>query len=153
MESTQDLIDYYENTLQNGVPAKSRKKFTKPKTWNPSLAKYFKRLQNLEDITISFNLLELDQQKINQFGWFLDVMKMLPGLERLRNVLIDSNSGEAFRSIEQKISDAVLEFRNVREISVFFFDIVRLVTPEYLLIRQAVEKVNQRQATRCDLMF
>ena len=54
------LSKYFETTLQTNVPVKSQKELIESDPWRPSLAKYIKRLKNLEDFTLIFNMRELN---------------------------------------------------------------------------------------------
>lgn len=150
--NTRRLMAYFENTLQYYPSPKDQKKMAISKMWNPTLAKYFKRLRNLEDSSLEFENHNFKGQK-HETKWLVDVMKMLPSLERLRRVRIWSEYGSEFRSVEEKISSAVFELENVREINMRLYYSFSLAAPYFNVLKQAVKTVNQRQSMKCDLMF
>ena len=143
-----DLVEYVESNLQHGIPAKSRKEITMPTKWNPSLAKYMKHLENLEDLSLKFFIVDPDSSK-----WLVDVMKVLPGLERLRKILMRTRSGELFQGVEQKLISAVKELKNIKTIQLSFYDAMGCFFQMLPNLNRIANEIEQRQITRSDLMF
>ena len=80
-------------------------------------------------------------------------MNVLPSLKRLQKISVDSSSGTALECLEQKISNAVLELRNVKEIDILLLYGMNYRSRSFSDLRDTIDTVNQRQACRCDLMF
>ena len=143
-----EMIYYMESGLQQGVPVRSRKELVMPTKWNPSLAKYMKHLENLEDFNLAFFIIHSDSTK-----WLVDIIKALPSLEKLRRISIGSRCGEYFQSDELKIISAVRELQNVKHMTLDFYDGMGFYQQMLPNLGQIVEETNQRQITRSDLMF
>jgi len=146
--SMDEMIDYMEYGLQQGVPARSRKELSMPTKWNPGLAKYMKRLENLEEFDLTFFIIHRDSTK-----WLVDLFKVLPGLERLRKLSIGSRCGEYFQADEQKIISAVQELQNIKKMRLDFYDAMGFYQQMLPNLNQIVKEINKRQITRSDLMF
>jgi len=144
----EELIDYFELTLQSEISVKSRNKLKRSKTWNPSVAKYLKRLQNLEDFTLNFDVANDDSMR-----WFLDIMKALPSLERLRSVFISTQSGACLLDVEEKVEAALFELENIKLIDMFLFSRDSYSRRMLRGLERTVRDINERQSLRCDLMF
>jgi len=143
-----NLVEYVEYNLQHGVPPKSRKEIAMPANWNPSLAKYLKRLGNLEDLSLKFFIVDSDSSH-----WLVDVMKILPGLDKLRKVFMRTRSGELFIGMEQKLISAVKELKNVKSIHLSFYDAMGCFFQMLPNLNRIAQEIEQRQITRSDLMF
>ena len=121
------------------------------KTWKPHFANYLKRLKNLEKFLLTFDMQFVKAE--NPYEWYLDTMKVLPSLKRLREVYITGDNGASSRNVERQLDDIVKEFRNTREIQINYFHNYNFSQPKYFLLRDAIKQVNERQSMRCDLMF
>jgi len=145
------IAKYFTNTLQHNVPAKTKKRLIESATWNPSLAKNLKKLKNLETFSLTFNMRDLSEK--DPYRWFLDILKALPSLERLRRVSVTCDYGGLYMNLEEKLIAAVKELRNVREIGISFYEHNFLFAPSYRNLKATLKEVNERQAVCCDLMF
>ena len=150
-EKMNSFTAFFANTLQENVSSEPRKKLSIPKIWNPNLAKYLKRLHNLEDFTLIFDVLSPYEK--NSVKWFVDAMNVLPSLEKLRRVQIWSRDGGAVKSHEEKVANAVLEMKNIKEVEINFFDDSGYFMHNYWWIGRIVNQVNKKQSMRSDLMF
>ena len=150
-EKMNSFQTFFENTLQEDISVESRKKLTISKIWNLNLAKYLKRLDNLEDFMLTFDVLNPNEK--GSAKWFVDVMNVLPTLEKLRKVQIWAHDGGAVKDYEAKIVKAMLEMKNIKEIDMNFFDDSGYFMRNYWWIERVVSHVNKRQAMISDLMF
>jgi len=112
------------------------------------LGKYLKGLKNLEDFTLNFEIFNRDSTR-----WFIDVVKVLPSLRRLRNIQTSSQSTRWFLSAEEKLVSAVSELKNVWSVHIHF------ETPYYYYrelmtdLRNKIMEINKNQSMKCQLMF
>jgi len=145
------FLDYFEETLQEEIPTRDQKSLKISNTWNPSLAKYIKRLENLEKFKLSFDLRQKSPNEETQ--WLIDIMRVLSSLERLRSIEIGTKSWEQFIPEEQRMIAAVVEMRNVKEFEFRFEDPADELDSHFETLIETIEEVNKRQSMRCDLMF
>jgi len=103
----------------------------------------------------------------NSAQWFADIMKVLPSLERLRNIEIRTFSGQKCYAFEKEIARAIGELKNIKKIDLEFMDVFEpswgwrwddsfdseTMMKKSVSRSEMVKIVNKRQALRCDLMF
>jgi len=147
---TDFLTKYFQEELQAEISRNSRQKLKISEIWNPNLAKYFKRLENLEDFELRFDIFPSSETG----DWLVDVLKVLPKLEKLRKVNFRTESRERIESFMKYrvIAPILKELKNIREISLDIFDDLY----DYGFnpsLNQMLWKKNESQALRCDLMF
>jgi len=162
VDGRESVMNYFQDVIQQDIPVESRLKLKRSKAWNPNLAKYFKRLKNLQDFSLQFDITEKQST-----DWFVDLMKVLPSLEKLRNMSIKTDSGKFIEHrVEKKIIPVVKELWNLKSISLEYTDVLEedyddsseeeedgsWLRKDFSL-RKTVKKVNERQSLRCDLMF
>jgi len=141
------IIEYFEKDLQEGVAKDSIQELTMSEKFNPHLAQYFSKLQNLEDFSLTFDIFSSESGP-----WFVDLLKVLPNLEKLRKISVRTDSGEVLGSIKpQVVSIMEHEFKNIREVRISSFDIPG--SDEESAFGEMLYKFNEKQALRCDLMF
>ncbi len=148
------LQKYYQETLQSEVPADSRLLLKKSKKWNPSLAKYFKKLEELELFTLTFDLVHKDST-----AWILDLIKILPNFNKLRKILLATHSRSKTMNIEHKLIPIVKELKNMKKIAIHWGhrggddNADSYYTPIISSLEDTIERIHEQQARRCDLMF
>jgi len=120
----------------------------KPEKWNPHVATYLAKLEHLESSSITFH--QLFQSPYESFEWFEKFLKTLSSLKNLRELSLNlsiyyhapENVPENF---PERMIDIIKELKNLKKISMHSY---------YSSIpTDAVEKIRERQDTRCDLMF
>ena len=113
----------------------------------------------MQDFSLQFDITEKEST-----NWFVDLMKVLPNLEKLRNTSIKTDSGKFIEHrVEKKIIPVVKELWNMKSISLEYTDVLEEDYDEEeeddswlrkdFSLRKTVKKVNERQSLRCDLMF
>jgi len=142
------FVQYFENTLQYSTAEKSKKSIKVSKTWNPSLGKYLKKLENLEEFILRFDIVHKKSPT-----WFVDVMTALPSLEKLRHVRVTTNSGRLLYKGEEKTIAAVLQLKNVRRFTFVSFDNMNGFFPSLMRLKRIAGQFTEKQSMRCDLMF
>jgi len=149
-----DITEYFENTIQEGIAPEKKKKILKLKNWNPSIAKGLKKLPNLQEVGVYFDVLEKESQNQNQGKWFLDIVKALPDMKALRKFSFSTHSCEVMKGIAKKVIAGLMEAKNIREVSASVHNIDVPSGTEINEIYKVVQMINKKQAaTRCDLMF
>jgi len=151
---TDFLKKYFQEDLQSEISRVHRQKLKVSEVWNPNLAKYFKRLKNLEEFELRFDL----ASSLETGDWFLDVLKIFPTLEKLRKVNLRTESLERIKNLmkPQVIVPILNEMKNIREIHLWTFDDDRHdgdddeTSPN---IGKILYNKNESQALRCDLVF
>jgi len=146
-----DMITYFQNTLQAEIPLEQRKQLVIPDKWKINVAKYFKRLHNLESLT--FWIVPFNPEKKDLLKWFVEIVKVLPSLERLKFLLVAISGGDSLKNDEKNIVNALLGLENIQEI---IFDILTNVhqnLPITRKVHRTIEEVHQRQATKSHLLF
>jgi len=144
------FMKYFGRTLQKETSWQESKQLIIPKKWSPTLAKYLKRLGHLENFTLSSRLLGSDSKDVQ---WFVDVIQILPSLEKLQNLNIKSSPPDLLSNAENKFIGAMLDLQNIRKINVCFY---RPDTPwqsELINLSDVVNEINQIQGMRCEIMF
>ena len=137
---------------------KKKIQFPEPKTWNLGIARFLRRLEDLEEFEFKFRIPDLGfaKPKLNlRLDWFLDILRALQSLRRLRVIAIKGCSPKEFKKLEQKMSALVQEFRNIREPMRIKFEEDRYTSggPMFPKLRDAIVKVHQIQSRKCDIMF
>jgi hypothetical protein len=148
-----DITEYFENTIQEGIAPEKKKKILKLKNWNPSISKGLKKLPNLQELGVYFDVLEKESQNQNQGKWFLDIVKALPDMKALRKFTFSTHSCEVMKGIAKKVIAGLMEANNIREVSASVHNIDVPSGAEINEIYKVVQMINKKQATRCDLMF
>jgi len=141
------VVDYFEKDLQEKEAEDSIQKLKRSEKFNPHLARNFSKLENLEDFSLRFDVFS------SEFGlWFVDLLKVLPNLEKLREISIRTNSAELLDGVSSEIVSRVQqEFKNVRKVAISSFKIIE--SDEQISLGETLNKINEKQALRCDLMF
>ncbi len=144
---------YLEETLQRDVPDESKFKLKRSKTWNPNLAKCVKKLENLEEFSMTFDIAH-----DGSVNWYSDLWKAFLSLRWVKEIKFNSfKSSEKLRSEEQKVIAAVQELKSIRHILLLLFGENRFNSfnpySRRASLEEAVSKVHKKQAQRCDLMF
>lgn len=148
----QRLFADSQGMLETENTTKSQIKLKASKNWNPSLAKYFKRLKSLEEFRLEFSIPNSDST-----SWYVDLMKSLLNLKCLRKIYIATLSLEELLNSHEKVALIIQELKDIKEIEIYV-DIAEIkydqsIPRSYLILHQITHEINSRQATRCDLMF
>jgi len=149
--ATRILIPYYEETLQGWRSHADWKKLPSYEKWNPSIGKYLKRLENLENFTLNCGI--LNPTKKDSAKWFGEVLKALPSLERLGTIKIVAFENEALKNEEKTISTALRELKNIKQMNLEFYNDFGQFTSSQSKLDRVVIEVQAKQARRTDLMF
>jgi len=149
------LMRLFESNLQRDIPEKFKKRFSEVKTWDLGIARSIGKLENLEEFEFEFKVPPVSIVNVKQPLWFLDVMRALQGLRKLRKIAINSLSRAELRNMEKKICSLVLGLREIREIRIHLRNEYYMIDMAALFstLNQIVSKVNERQSIRQDLMF
>ena len=144
----------FRQILPSGVPSSSIIKPKASKQFNPNLAKYLKRLENLEKFHFIFDIVDS-----NVTTWAQDVVKALPSLKKLRKIRISSFSIDKIESVESEFMKILPELDHVREITFPAFKTVEIlhfigfVLSSNPILENMINERNKKEALRCDFMF
>ena len=143
------LLDYFKYDLQDEIPVGSKVELKTSKKWNPSVAKYIKRLENLETFIMNFDTLHDDDST----KWFVDIMTALPSLEKLQKIDIEVRHASIFWSCEKKMIAAMRDLKSIRNIEIKWKDPEFSSRELFRSLTSEIHRINHSQAQRCDLMF
>ena len=149
--TTNTLIPHFERTLHDQWTLEPVKRFVIPEKWNPNLAKYMKKLHNLE--TLAFNFAIIHPKKKDAAKWFVEAIKALPSLEKLRKIDITGFEKEALKDEKQKIANALQEIKNIKQINIELYDDEDRISSSQSKMDEVIGIVHARQVVRSDLMF
>ena len=141
-------IKYCKDTLQSDVPQKSRKELLMTKTWNPCIGNFIKRLENLETFDLEFTIEDSSSAR-----WFVDVMKALSGLEKLRKLEVNTDSGGMLWNEEEIMCKCLWEMKNIVDVDFYICDEECGYRDILTDLEKTYRDVSEKQSFRCDLMF
>jgi len=146
--TTRFLFPFFEETLQEDDSWD--KEYVGFEKWSPNIAKHLKRLENLESFVFKCDILNEEEEGIK---WFIDVVKALPSLERLKKLEILTFEEGRLEGKEEEIAEALLQLKNIREASINLWQDKGNETLSHSEIKSVLFEIRKRQALRHDLFF
>jgi len=145
-----EFMEYFEETLQEEVAKKEKRKVFCSKEWDPNVGKMLKGLDKLSDLSLNFGKWKsIDKQSVK---WFEDMLKVLPKLELLRELEIRIPSGKFLKQAGSSLEEAFKKLENVTSVEVNMTGI-SVVDKSAFDVEELVEKFNSRQSLKTRLMF
>ncbi len=145
-----EFMEYFEETLQEEVAKKEKRKVFCSKEWDPSVGKMLKGLDKLYDLSVNFGKWKsIDKQSVK---WFEDMLKVLPKMEALRELEIRIPSGKFLKQAGNSLEKAFEKLENVTSVEVNMTGLSN-VDKSALDVEEIVDKFNSRQSLKTRLMF
>jgi len=144
------FLIYFQEVIQENNRSvktqKPQKKIKVPKTWDLKVAKMLQELENLESFTFDFGIMEDLYSKPSK--WFGDIFKMNCLSKRLSNLAIRASSTIPYEMVE-RIERVLGQLKRLRSV------MIEVEGEDFVKqkLDGVMEKVCEKQAMRCDLMF
>jgi len=128
-----------------------RKEMKLGKSKRPKIANMLKGLDKLE--SLNFAIRTITGGPEDCVKWFVDILKMIPAMKSLRRLDFELPRKELNAKEVNEMRGIMMSLENVKEIGESWMEVDMERTEVFMDLERYVERYNQKQVFRSDLMF